>query len=170
LLRGLTDAVTQPANVAIGAVLHQQGLDAGIAGTIQSVNTVAILVLVVVVSLRLPKVHSFLATVVATQLISPIVWTHYALVLLIPVAWLIDRGRWWALLIPLSQAWVLVPFQANWWYTAGFYLTFLAVVIAGWRDLRSDSAVADTARARLSTLTARTPPPQPVPEPNEAGT
>ena len=149
LLRNLTDAVTQQSNVAIGAVLVQLGAPAGLAGAIQSINTVVIVLLVITIGLRLPRTSGFLATVVATQLVSPIVWTHYALALLLPVAWLIDRRHWWAVLIPVSQAWVLIPFQANWWYTAGFYAAFIAVVVVGWRELRSNPEAALAAPARL---------------------
>ena len=149
LLRNLTDALTQASNVAIGAVLYQLGVPAGVAGPVQSINTVAAILAVIVVALRVPREAGFLATVVATQLVSPIVWTHYALVLLLPIAWLLDRRQWWALVIPVSQAWVLIPFQANWWYTAGFYAAFIAVVVVGWRELRSEAAVATNVRGRL---------------------
>jgi Glycosyltransferase family 87 len=150
LLRNLSDALTQPSNVALGAVLYQLGAPAAVAGGVQTITTIAVLGAVIVLGLRLPREAGFLATIVATQLVSPIVWTHYALALLLPVAWLIDRRQWWALVIPISQAWVLIPFQANWWYTAAFYGAFLAVVAVGWRDLRSDSDVATTARGRFA--------------------
>ena len=35
---------------------------------------------------------SYLVAVVASQLLSPILWDHYAMLLLLPVAWLLDRG------------------------------------------------------------------------------
>ena len=38
--------------------------------------------------------------VVASQLLSPILWDHYALILLLPVAWLIERGWTWAVADP----------------------------------------------------------------------
>jgi alpha-1,2-mannosyltransferase len=149
LLRNLSDALTQASNVALGAVLYQVGVPAAVAGPVQSINTIVVVLAVVAVGLRLPREAGFLATVVATQLVSPIVWTHYALALLLPVAWLIDRRQWWALVIPISQAWVLIPFQANWWYTAAFYGAFVAVVAVGWRDLRTDADAAVAARSRL---------------------
>ena len=37
----------------------------------------------------------------ASQLLSPVLWDHYAMLLLLPVAWLIDRGQWWAVRVPL---------------------------------------------------------------------
>ena len=46
----------------------------------------------VVAALRLGAVPSYLVAVIASQLLSPILWDHYALLLLLPVAWLMDRG------------------------------------------------------------------------------
>ena len=43
-----------------------------------------------------------MVAVVATQLVSPLLWDHYAVVLLLPTAWLLARGAWWALAIPLA--------------------------------------------------------------------
>jgi hypothetical protein len=42
--------------------------------------------------------------VIASQLLSPILWDHYAMLLLLPVAYLCSAGRWWALLIPVVAA------------------------------------------------------------------
>jgi alpha-1,2-mannosyltransferase len=140
LLRSLTDAVTVPTNLALGATLHTLGMDAGLAGAIQTVNTGAVFVLVVAGALWLPRVPGFLVAIVATQLISPILWSHYALVLLLPVAWLLDRRQWWAVIIPAAEAWILIPFVTNWSYTLAFYVVFAALFVVGWRDRR---AVAD---------------------------
>ena len=133
LLRALTDAVGATQNIAIGATLHKLGLETAAAGAIQTINTVAILLVVVVAGLRLPRTPGFLVAVVATQLISPIVWTHYALILLLPVAWLLDRRQWWAAVIPAMQIWVLIPFVGQWTYTVTFYATLVAVFVVGWR-------------------------------------
>ena len=43
-------------------------------------------------ALRRPPVASYLVAVVASQLLSPILWDHYAMLLLLPVAWLLDRA------------------------------------------------------------------------------
>ena len=146
LLRALTDALTATQNLAIGATLYRFGVDLATAGAIQAVNTVAILVVVLVSGLRLPRTPGFLVAVVATQLISPIVWSHYALILLLPIAWLLDRRQWWAIAIPAVQIWVLIPFLAQWTYTAAFYASLIAVFAVGWRARKepgSDPAAVD---------------------------
>jgi hypothetical protein len=136
LLRSLTNAVTVDTNMALGATLHSLGLDAGVAGTIQTVNTVAILGLVVAAGLWLPRTPAFLIAVLASQLISPIVWSHYALLLLLPVAWLLDRRQWWAAVIPAVHIWILLPFVPNWTYAAAFYGTLIALWVVGWQSRR----------------------------------
>ena len=134
LLRSLTNAVDIPVNMAIGATLRSLGLSLELARTIQTVNTVVILGVVVLAGLKLPRTAGFLVAVVATQLISPIVWAHYALLLLLPVAWLLDRRQWWAVLIPLVHVWVLLPFAPNWTYAAAFHATLVGLIVVGWRD------------------------------------
>jgi hypothetical protein len=43
----------------------------------------------------------FIAGVVASQVLSPLLWDHYAMLLLLPVALLLQRRQWWAAAIPL---------------------------------------------------------------------
>lgn len=140
LLSSLSDAVTVPGNLAIGATLHGLGMSAGLAGTVQVVNTAVILVVVIVAGLTLGRTPGFLVSVVASQLISPIVWSHYALILVLPVAWLLDRRLWWAAAIPVADAWVLARFMPDWTYTVAFYFTLVAVFVVGWIE-RAELAV-----------------------------
>ena len=120
--------------MSIGATLRSLGLDLEIARTIQTVNTVVILGLVIFAGVRLPRTAGFLVAVIATQLISPIVWSHYALLLVLPVAWLMDRGRWWAALILMVHMWVLLPFVPNWTYAVAFHAALIAVIVVGLRE------------------------------------
>ena len=76
--------------------------------SLQWASMAAALVAVVVAALRLPPAPSYLVAVIASQLLSPILWEHYALLLLLPVAWLVDRGQWWAVVIPLLTPLFLV--------------------------------------------------------------
>jgi hypothetical protein len=138
LLRSLTNAVTIDTNMALGATLHSLGLGAGPAGVIQTMNTIVIVALVIAAGLWLPRTPGFLVAVLATQLVSPIVWSHYALLLLLPVAWLLDRRQWWAAVIPAIHVWILLPFVPNWTYAAAFYGTLVALWVVGWHA-RSDS-------------------------------
>jgi hypothetical protein len=152
LLRALTDALTATQNLAIGATLYRFGADLSTAGAVQAINTIAILAVVILAGLRLPRTPGFLVAIVGTQLISPIVWSHYALILLLPVAWLLDRRQWWAVVIPAILIWVLVPFLAPWTYTVAFYATLVAVFVVGWRT--RGEAEPEPAAARSGTGTA----------------
>ena len=111
---------------------------------------VAMVVLVIWAGRRLAPVPGYLLVVTASQIISPIVWSHYALILLLPVAWLLDRRQWWAIAIPLVHAWVLLPFVPNWTYTLAFYLTLVAIVIVGRRAV---SPLGGTVEAGATTIT-----------------
>jgi hypothetical protein len=76
--------------------------------------------------------------VVASQVVSPIIWAHYALILLLPVAWLLEHRQWWAAAIPLCLAWVLLPFMPLDIYPLVFYASLLSVPIVDYR-IRSRS-------------------------------
>jgi hypothetical protein len=95
---------------------------------------VLVLGAVVVGALRASSVASFLVAVVASQLLSPVLWDHYAMLLLLPVAWLLDRGRWWAALIPLATSIVVVPITPPAAYPVLFWIALLAVLWLGIRD------------------------------------
>ena len=78
---------------------------------------------------------SLQVTIVASQLLSSPLRDHYAALLLIPTAWLVARGRTWALIFPLL-GWLALPAdgsQSVWLAAASVPLTFfgcLAVVLA----------------------------------------
>jgi hypothetical protein len=108
LLTRVSDPITTPHNFTPGAVAYQLGAPVGTSRAIQLAATAAILVLVIVAALHRPAVESYLVAVVASQLVSPVLWDHYAAVLLLPVAYFLERRQWWAVLVPLATAWPLV--------------------------------------------------------------
>ncbi len=59
-------------------------------------------------SLRYDRDLSFVVTVGATMLLAPLLWDHYLVSLMIPAAFLADRGRTWGLALPLL-AWLPAP-------------------------------------------------------------
>ena len=139
VLRNLESAVDQPANLALGAIGYQHGLSLAAAGALQLISTLAVLALVVLWGVRGSPEAGFLVAVIASQVISPILWSHYALVLLLPVAWLLQQRQWWAVIVPISQAWVFLPFLPYEFYPLAFYGLLLAVPVVDWR-LRSSVA------------------------------
>ncbi|HEY5436245.1 MAG TPA: glycosyltransferase 87 family protein, partial [Candidatus Limnocylindrales bacterium] len=52
--------------------------------------------------LRYPSTVAIVVTAVASVMVSPIVWAHYAVILLLPVALLLDRRQWWVAALPIA--------------------------------------------------------------------
>ncbi len=95
LIRQITDPVTTEHNVTPGAIACELGaVDGGRRSLVQlaghgrrhrgagrpSARSTTV-------------VASFLVAVVASQLVSPVLWDHYAMLLLLPVAWLRAPGQ-----------------------------------------------------------------------------
>ncbi len=104
LLYNVSDPILTPHNFTPGAAAFQAGLGEPVAIAIQATSTILVLVAVVASAWLLRSEASYLVAVVASQLLSPILWDHYAMLLLLPVAWLLERRQWWAVLITLSTS------------------------------------------------------------------
>lgn len=132
LIGRVTDPITTPHNFTVGAVAYQAGLARDAAAALQWASMAAAAVILVVAAVRLPAVPGYLVALVASQLLSPILWDHYALLLVVPTAWLLARGRAWAVLIPLATSVALVGWTPALVYPAAFWVTLLAVLRAGY--------------------------------------
>lgn len=108
LIRQVSDPVSTLHNFTPGAIAYQLGVPVALASVLQILSMAAVLVVVVLAGWRAAPEPGYLAAVVASQLLSPILWDHYAMLLLLPVAYLLDRGRWWAALVPLALSIMLV--------------------------------------------------------------
>lgn len=108
LLGRVSSPVTTPHNFTPGAIAFQLGASESVAAVVQLVATALIAAIVVIAIRSASHEVSFLTTAVASQMLSPLLWDHYAVVLLLPVAWLLERGHWWAVAIPLLTSWPLV--------------------------------------------------------------
>ena len=109
LLRSVSEPVTTPHNFTLGAVLYQAGVSASVAAVVQWIGVVAVLLVAVVAARRLSLAAGFVVAVVASQMVSPLLWDHYAVVLLLPTAWLLAQGARWAVAIPLATSLPLLP-------------------------------------------------------------
>ncbi len=108
ILRSISAPITTPHNFTPGAIAYQAGTGEEVATVIQAVNSIAVVVLVVWAGLRASPAVGYLAAVTASQLLSPVLWDHYAMLLLLPTAWLLERRQWWAAAIPLATSIVLI--------------------------------------------------------------
>jgi alpha-1,2-mannosyltransferase len=136
LVRTVSDPITTPHNFTPGAVAYQLGVSAELAAALQMANTLLVAALLLASIRWATDEASYLATVVASQLVSPILWDHYAILLLLPVAYLLAAGRWWALAIPLATSWPLVGVTPPLVYPLAFWLALAAVVLVGARARR----------------------------------
>lgn len=101
LLARVSEPVTTPNNMTPGAVAYRAGASVEMATLIQYAAMAATVAVTVFAWLRRDAATGFIVGVVASQLLSPLLWDHYAMLLLLPVALLLQRGRWWAAAIPL---------------------------------------------------------------------
>jgi hypothetical protein len=137
LARRVSDPITTPHNTTIGALLYQAGVAPDIALVVHWVSVAGVLVVFVVSALRMSAVPSFMVTVIASQLILPIVWDHYAMLLLIPIAWMLDRGHWWAIALALVTPMLLAVVMPPVIYPVAMWGTLVAVVGVGTTERRA---------------------------------
>ena len=136
LLARVSKPIDTPHNMTPGRVAFEAGLPYAAAWAVQIANWVLVAVVVLVATLRCTPVASYMAVIIATQLVSPILWDHYALLLLLPVAWLLSRGRRWAVLIPLATSVLFVGGIPPVVYPVAFWITMVVVVREGWMRRR----------------------------------
>jgi hypothetical protein len=134
VLRQTSDSIATPHNFAPGAVAYQLGLSRDAAAVLQLASMVGAGAIVVVAALRAAPVGGYLAAVTASQLVSPILWDHYLLVLLVPVAWLVARGVRSALIVPLLTPMLLSTIVPAIVYPLSLWVVLLAVFAVGIRE------------------------------------
>ena len=88
----------------------------------------------VLAAVRGSSAASYLVAVMASQLLSPVLWDHYAMLLLLPVAYLLERRQWWAVLDPAGDGGVPHRRHAGAAYPIAFWVTLVALVLVGLRE------------------------------------
>jgi hypothetical protein len=88
--------------------------------------------------LRYPPSVAIVVTAVASVMVSPILWAHYAVILLLPVALLLERRQWWAAALPIVT-WL--PVEAL--YPIVLAIGLLAPLAVGEQLRRSANAASD---------------------------
>ena len=126
-----------PNNMAPGAVAAAVGLERGAASLLQWGSTILGMGIVVLTARRSAPAPSLLAAMVVSQLASPVLWEHYAMVLLLPIAWLLERRQWWVLGVPALMSVPAVGVTPAWVYPAAFWVLLLAITRLGLREGRA---------------------------------
>jgi alpha-1,2-mannosyltransferase len=101
LLGRINKPITTPQNLTAGAIAYRAGASVDLATLIEWMALAGTVAVTCFAWLRRDGVTGFVVGVVASQLLSPILWSHYAMLLLLPVALLLQRRQWWAVAIPL---------------------------------------------------------------------
>ena len=96
-----SNALTAPQVLSLGAIAYRTGVPLPIASALQWGSAATVAALALLAWIRYPPSVAIVVTAVASVLISPIVWAHYAVILLLPVALLLDRRQWWAIALPI---------------------------------------------------------------------
>lgn len=137
LLGRVNEPISTPHNFTVGAIAVRSGVDPNIAGILQAIATIAVLsVSLLAIRWATPEV-SYLTVVVATQLLSPVLWDHYAIITLLPTAWLLDRRQWWAAVIPIATSVFFIGDIPDFIYPVMFGLALLCPALL---DIRSRPA------------------------------
>jgi alpha-1,2-mannosyltransferase len=101
LLLRVSDPIDTPDNLTVGAIAFRAGLPREVAASLQVASIGLVALVTVWAWVRSPAPTAIVVTAVASQLVSPIVWAHYAVILLLPVALLLERRHWWAAALPI---------------------------------------------------------------------
>jgi alpha-1,2-mannosyltransferase len=133
LVGQVADPITTPKNATPGAIAYQLGVPADVASAIQWLAMAVVLAAVVVAARWATAEASYLVAVIASQLLSPVLWDHYGVLLLLPVAYLCASGRWWALAIPAVTALPLIGLGPPILYPVAFGAALAATLLVGWR-------------------------------------
>jgi alpha-1,2-mannosyltransferase len=132
LVRSLGGEFSTAHNFAPGAVAHLAGSSDGVAAAVQ-IASVAVAGASLLAALRWASpAASLQVTIVVSQLLSSPLRDHYAVLLLLPVAWLVSRGRTWTAAIPLLGWIALFAYPtdaaASWPAAASIPLAFFGVL------------------------------------------
>jgi hypothetical protein len=113
VLRNVDEVTGQQGNLDLGSTVARVGAGA-LGASLALYGGYALGIGAMLFSLRYDRETSFMVTVGATLLLAPLLWDHYLATLLLPAAFLAQRGRSWGLALPLL-AWLppyLLPLLA----------------------------------------------------------
>lgn len=101
IIRGLPDITTGEHNLSFRSAALEVGLPDRVAGFAMFASYALGLAAIAFAGRRRDAATAFVVTAVATLLVAPFIHPHYLVLLLLPAAWLMDRGHWWGAGLPL---------------------------------------------------------------------
>lgn len=101
VLRNLSDVSGVTRNSDLGSMALALGADPAVA-SLALIAGYGLAIGAIGLSLRRDRELGFIVTVAASLLLSPLLWDHYLAMLVLPAAFLAQRGHAWGLLLPLA--------------------------------------------------------------------
>jgi hypothetical protein len=101
ILRGLPDISVGEHNLSLKSMALELGLPDPVAGLGIVVGLLVGLAVIAFAARRRDASTAFVVTVLATLVVASFIHPHYLVLLLLPSAWLMDRGQWWGIGLPL---------------------------------------------------------------------
>jgi len=138
LLGRASQPVLNEHGFGFGRLAYEAGVGEAAATVIYWANAALVVLVTAFAVWRSSAVASYLAVVIASQFLSPVLWDHYALVLLLPTAWLLARRRWLAVVIPLASSTILLGITLPVMYPVAYWTALLWVVVEGVRARRDE--------------------------------
>jgi hypothetical protein len=134
LLGRASQPVLNEHGFGFGRLAYEAGVGESLATAIHWANAALVVLVTAFAVWRTSAMASYLAVVIASQFLSPVLWDHYALILLLPTAWLLSRGRWWFAVVPLATSVLLVGISPPLTYPIAYWVALLGVVLEGMRE------------------------------------
>ena len=150
LLGRVSSPVTTPHNFTPGGLALQRGVSEDVASVIQVTSILIILATTLVAITTTSSEVSYLTTATASQLLSPVLWDHYALVLLLPVAWLLQRRQWWAVAIPLLMSIPAILILPSMIYLVLFAIGLFGPIVVDLMDQRTPRGQGSSVQAGIT--------------------
>jgi len=142
LLAQVSQPIQTPHNFTPGRIAFELGAPEAVAWGVQVAAWAVTLACLLFAVWNISPTASYLVAVVASQLLSPVLWDHYAVMLLLPVAWLLSRRIWAAALVPLAVAIPVVGITPAVIYPVLFFATLAALLVEGRRERLEQVAAA----------------------------
>jgi hypothetical protein len=101
IIRGLPDVSVGQHNLSLKSMALELGLADPLASLALPLGYALGLAAIAFAGHRRDASTAFVVTATATLLVTPFMHPHYLVLLLLPSAWLMDRGHWWAFGLPL---------------------------------------------------------------------
>jgi hypothetical protein len=134
-------------DVGVGHLLILSGVPVAVAQVIALGLVGVVLFLMLASTGRVSADASYLGFVVGSQLLSVVLWDHYALVLLAPIAWLLARRVYWAAGLAVATSVPAIIALPDAVYPVVFWVTLLAVLWYGRREVGTAEVAAVSAMA-----------------------